>query len=114
MKINKSGPRRVSAIIRDIDLNTYRAFKNVTNEKANHLEKNPYNILKGGNNMMKFPFGLKEKRFRWQTQKNIAETTELTGNMIKRSDVFSSHGIWDNLINRTDENINKSNNKLNR
>jgi hypothetical protein len=101
----KGGNKRMSALIRDIDFNAYRAFKNVTNENGNHTDRNPYNILKGGNNLMKFPFGLKEKRFRWQTIKNVAETTELTGNMVKRKDKSSTNGVWDNLINKTEENL---------
>ena len=99
----KGGNKRMSTMIREIDFNAYRAYKNVTNEKGNHTERNPYNILKGGNNMMRFPFGLKEKRFRWQTSKNVAETTELTGTMFKRKDVTSTNGNWSSLINKTEE-----------
>jgi hypothetical protein len=104
----KGGNKRMSAVIRDIDFNAYRAFKNVTNEKGNHSERNPYNILKGGNNLMRFPFGLKEQRFRWQTSKNIAETTELTGTMYRRKDMDSTHGKWENLMNKTEERLNTS------
>ena len=54
---------------------------------------------------MKYPFALKEKRFRWQTSNNVAETTELKGTLFKRNDVSSTNGKWDNLINKTEENV---------
>ena len=101
---SKGESKRISAIIRNIDFNAYRAYKNLTNENGNHSERNPYNILKGSNNMMKYPFELKEKRFRWQTSKNLAETTELTGTLKERKDITSTNGKWHNLINKTEEN----------
>ena len=102
---SKEDPKRVSAVLRNIDFNAYRAYKNITVENGNHSERNPYNILKGGNNLMKYPIALKEKRFRWQTSNNVAETTELKGTLFKRNDVSSTNGKWDNLINKTEENV---------
>jgi hypothetical protein len=88
--------------MRNIDFNAYRAYKNVNDENKDGKRKNPYELLKGEHNLMKFPFGLKEERFRWQTTKNLGEKQELNGTMVRRQSQPSTNN-WESLMNKTGE-----------
>jgi len=86
--------------------------------ETKNILRNPHMILKMYNDM-RFPFGLTDKRFRWQESKNIGEKMELKGNLIKRfskslnkndtsfSNEINSSGIgsWQSLIEKTEPNI---------
>lgn len=67
---------------------------------------NPHELLKGKHNLMRFPFGLKEKRFRWQTSSNIGESYELRGTLTnKNSDIMNTSAPnWESFLNRTSDN----------
>lgn len=107
MKDNKSSsvPKRFSVVIRNLDFNAYRAYKNV-NETDHTKNKNPYELLHGQNNLMRFPFGLTEKRFRWQLSNNIGELWEVQGNMMKRHPKQalnrSTGNLWEDIMDRTE------------
>jgi hypothetical protein len=105
-----SQPKRFSVALRNIDFNAYRAFKIAEDEVEDpnllYKRKNPYEMLHhGGHNLMRFPFGLKEKRFRWQTNKNLGEKCELKGNTKKYHNKNNSVGDWEALMNKTSEEI---------
>lgn len=93
-----SESKRFSVMMRNIDFNAYRAFK-LVNEDEKKTKKNPHEMLTGQHNLMRFPFGLKEKRFRWQTSKNLGERVELSGTIFKKFDTKPAR--WDDLMQRT-------------
>jgi hypothetical protein len=76
--------KKFSVTIKNLDFNAYRAYKLVNDDSNKGKPFNPHEILRGEHNPMKFPFGLKEERFRWQTSKNLGEKWELSGNMVRR------------------------------
>ncbi len=83
--------------MRDIDFNAYRAFKIIGEE--NKTKRNAYELLNGNYNIMKFPFGLKEKRFRWLRSTNVGENKELTGNLVRRSSAIH----WNEEANKKEQ-----------
>ncbi len=88
-------------MMRNIDYNAYRAFKMANNEDNSNKKKNAYELFRKEQNSMRFPFDLKEKRFRWQTSKNLGEKWELKGNIVKRVNLNNSAGDWESLMQRT-------------
>ena len=76
--------KKFSVTLKNIDFNAYRAYKLVNDEERKGKHFNPHEVLKGEHNPMRFPFGLTEKRFRWQTTKNLGEKCELDGTMVRR------------------------------
>ena len=63
----------------------YTDFKTIstTDEKINNNPKsrNPKDILQNEHNPMKAPFGLKSKRFTWQTESSYNSVNELNGTL---------------------------------
>jgi hypothetical protein len=92
MEINfkHSNNKKTSAALRNIDFNAYRAFKLINSEKN---QKSPMEILKVDYNLMKVPFGLTERRFRWQTEK-LFESMELKGNFKKKSQNSLNNSVF--------------------
>ena len=82
-----------STVIRELDYNSYRAYKmsndlslSNNNNSFSSLPKsrNIANIILNSNykyNAMKIPFGLKSKRFEWQTDHTSNQVQEINGKM---------------------------------
>lgn len=66
--------------------------------------------------MMRYPFALKDKRFRWQESKNLAEKMELNGTLSRKythsqnrniseyTEANNNSGLWESLIQKTEPN----------
>lgn len=102
-------PKRFSAMIREIDYNAYRAYKmaNDENNNNNHKSRNPKDILQNEHNPMKAPFGLKSKRFTWQTESSYNTVNELNGTLKNYSTPTSA--TWSELIKRSQSFVKKKN-----
>ena len=106
IKKPSSTNKRVSAFIKGNDPNSYRAYKYVTKTESNKSDKsNGFRSKSNDNNMMKFPFGLTAKRFRWQNTNNRGADIELQGNLSKHFLETSTLGKWDNLLKKSSQNI---------
>ncbi len=110
--ITPENPRRFSATIRELDLNSYRAYKMSIDEQKNNIlkinNKSTNEILNNQHNIMKVPFGLKSKRFDWQTDIERNYLDELNGNnknYNKRKNTLN----WEEFLNKKEIN-NKTNN----
>ena len=115
--ITPENPRRFSATIRELDLNSYRAYKMSIDEQKNNIlkinNKSTSEILNNQHNIMKVPFGLKSKRFDWQTDIERNYLDELNGNnknYNKRKNTLN----WEEFLNKKEindktNNINKNN-----
>ena len=110
--ITPENPRRFSATIRELDLNSYRAYKMSIDEQKNNIlkinNKSTSEILNNQHNIMKVPFGLKSKRFDWQTDIERNYLDELNGNnknYNKRKNTLN----WEEFLNKKEIN-NKTNN----
>lgn len=98
--------KKMSLMMRNIDYNAYRGFKlsqeTQENKKPNLKELVSTHFTNNGS--MRFPFGLTEERFRWQTNKNIGEKKELTGKLVRRnSDGVSKKSDWKSLMDKTQD-----------
>lgn len=91
-------PKRFSAMIREINYNTYRAYKMSNDPKPK--SRNTKDILNNNYNPMKAPFGLKSKRFQWQSE-NSQGCLSLTGTFKHYSTNNST--TWRDMMNRTQE-----------
>ena len=83
-KASSMQSKRFSVAIKNLDFNAYRAYKLINDDSNKDKRLNPHKILRGEHNPMKYPFALKEERFRWQTSKNLGEKWELSGTMVRR------------------------------
>jgi hypothetical protein len=91
--------KRFSMAIRT-DSNTYRAYKfiNTPNRSVSAYERVETEYNK--NNAVKVPFGLTEKRFRWQTR-NLGESSDLVGSLSRKTDYLDTSGQnWNSFMNR--------------
>ena len=98
-------PKRFSAMIREIDYNAYRAYKMANEDpKINPKSRNPHDILKNDYNPMRVPFGLKSKRFTWQTEYSYNTLNELNGTLKNYSTAssYKAPPTWKDLIKRTE------------
>jgi hypothetical protein len=118
--MSKHHPKTFSTMMSNIDQNTYRALKIMLDES----KKKPINIGRNNqmtnrdntpfitrrslempnknnnNNMWKYPFGLKEKRFKWQTDKVINEGRTIQGSLkTYYHKQTSTRTSWDGLNN---------------
>ena len=99
-------PKRFSAMIREIDYNAYRAYKMANDDpKVNPKSRNPHDILKNDYNPMQVPFGLKSKRFTWQTEYSYNTINELNGTLKNYSTPTSA--TWSELIKRSQSFVKK-------
>ena len=101
--------KRFSASIRELDYNTYRAYKMSVDDQKNNIlnhNKSTNEILNNQHNISKVPFGLKSKRFDWQTDIERNFLDELYGNT-KNYNKRKNSENWDDFVNK----INKSENK---
>ncbi len=103
-KVTTASPQRFSIMMRNLDFNAYRGFK-LTGEKrnsensTNNIKKYNYDINKL--KQQKFTFDTREGRYRWQESKNLGEKWELTGNIVKKSDIDSQPANWEGLMSKT-------------
>ena len=102
--------KKASIVTRNLDFNLYRAYKIINEEKTGE-RFNPHERLHGEHNHMRFPFGLTEKRFRWQTSANLGEKQELVGNLARRSSMENvkdtSGANWESFMLKTGDVNNK-------
>ena len=97
-------PRRFSTKIRELDYNSYRAYKMSFDESKNNITKKNKNkstseILNNNHNINKVPFGLKSKRFDWQANQERNYLDELYGNnknYTKRKNSIN----WEGFLNK--------------
>jgi hypothetical protein len=78
--------KKFSVVVSNIDRNTYRAYKHMGNGKYYYnLEKTDLHaLIRSELKGVKYPFGLKEDRFRWQDNDKRGQYVELNGtSMIK-------------------------------
>ena len=115
LNLSSQNQKRFSASIRELDYNTYRAFKMSIDEQKNNISKNNKStneILNNQHNITKVPFGLKSKRFDWQTgiEKNYLD--ELYGNnknYAKRKKSINWEGFLNKETNDDINNIKRNN-----
>ena len=112
LNLSSQNSKRFSASIRELDYNTYRAFKMSIDEQKNNISKNNKStneILNNQHNITKVPFGLKSKRFDWQTdiEKNYLDVLHgNTKDFTKRKNTST----WDDFVNKINKNDNKEKN----
>ena len=110
-------PRRFSTKIRELDYNSYRAYKMSFDESKNNITKKNNNkstseILNNNHNIKKVPFGLKSKRFDWQTNQERNYLDELYGNnknYTKRKNSLNWEGFLNKETNDDINNIKRNN-----
>jgi hypothetical protein len=103
---SKSMNKKMSLVMRNIDYNAYRGLKLSSETSENHKIDRKELVrtqLHTTNGSVRFPFGLTETRFRWQTNKNIGEQKELNGKMVRRYSGMSSNGDWESFIQKTQD-----------
>jgi hypothetical protein len=103
---SKSMNKKMSLVMRNIDYNAYRGLKLSSEASENHKIDRKELVrtqLHSANGSVRFPFGLTEERFRWQTNKNLGEQKELTGKMVRRYSDMSSTCDWESLIQKTQD-----------
>ena len=103
--VSSGNSKRMSLVMRNMDYNAYRGLK-LSSENTNANKQDLTDLvrqqLKSSNGSGRFPFGLTEERFRWQTCKNIGEKKELNGKLVRRnSDLMSTKGNWQSLMEKT-------------
>lgn len=96
--------KKYLTVFSNIDTNSYRALKTIMNEtKANpskHTRNVSQNMLKSENNMSKYPWALKEKRFKWQTDKIANMGLTVKGTMkTYQNNKSTSRSSWDGMNN---------------
>ena len=110
-------PRRFSTKIRELDYNSYRAYKMSFDESKNNITKKNKNkstseILNNNHNINKVPFGLKSKRFDWQANQERNYLDELYGNnknYTKRKNSINWEGFLNKETNNDINNIKRNN-----
>ena len=110
-------PRRFSTKIRELDYNSYRAYKMSFDESKNNITKKNKNkstseILNNNHNINKVPFGLKSKRFDWQANQERNYLDELYGNnknYTKRKNSINWEGFLNKETNDDINNIKRNN-----
>ena len=110
-------PRRFSTKIRELDFNSYRAYKKSFDESKNNITKKNNNkstseIFNNNHNIKKVPFGLKSKRFDWQTNQERNYLDELYGNnknYTKRKNSINWEGFLNKETNDDINNIKRNN-----
>ena len=104
-------PRRFSTKIRELDFNSYRAYKKSFDESKNN-NKSTSEIFNNNHNIKKVPFGLKSKRFDWQTNQERNYLDELYGNnknYTKRKNSINWEGFLNKETNDDINNIKRNN-----
>jgi midasin (ATPase involved in ribosome maturation) len=102
LKSDNAQAKRFSVMMKNMDHNSYRAYKMMNeDDKSSMRRTNHHEVIKGEKNNLKYPLDLKEKRFRWQTSKNLGERWELTGNILKRNSGNEIAAKWENLMQKT-------------
>jgi len=115
---------RFSNAISNIDINSYRAYKNLINSEkkipqnkfsnSNYNGINP-NLLKTNNqenmkqqakNLTKHVFSSQSSRFEWQTNEAINRHSELNGAITNLRQKHLNSDNWQGLINLSQDNIN--------
>ena len=112
LNLSSQNQKRFSASIRELDYNTYRAFKMSIDEQKNNISKNNKStneILNNQHNITKVPFGLKSKRFDWQTDIEKNYLDELYGNT-KDFTKRKNSSTWEDFVNKINKTDNKENN----
>ncbi len=80
--------------------------KNI-NKFINTINRNLPIISDKPNNNLLESIGYNRKSInRWGNKKIISERTELSGNMVRRYLLESTNGKWENLMNKSNDNIN--------
>ena len=109
-------PRRFSTKIRELDFNSYRYKKSFDESKNNITKKNnnksTSEIFNNNHNIKKVPFGLKSKRFDWQTNQERNYLDELYGNnknYAKRKKSINWEGFLNKETNDDINNIKRNN-----
>ena len=113
---NPDNPRRFSTKIRELDFNSYRYKKSFDESKNNITKKNnnksTSEIFNNNHNIKKVPFGLKSKRFDWQTNQERNYLDELYGNnknYAKRKKSINWEGFLNKETNDDINNIKRNN-----
>ena len=98
--------KKLSSVLSNTDQNTYRAFKMALDNTKSRTERNtnlnsPVNMKKKEYNMSKNPFGLTEKRFKWQDEHPNNMGFKLQGNL-KTYNYTKRETHWDVFVNENE------------
>ena len=106
MEIKKTvkANKRVSQFMKNADHAAYQAYKQIVKTDSSRIERSS-DVSGSRHNTMKYPFLLTAQRFRWQDNKNKGETVELVGNMSSYKFKNSTNGRWEELLNKSADNI---------
>ena len=71
--------KKTSTVISNLDSNTYRAMKLAIKDSHDRKQRSISLLLnlRKKNDLMKYPFCLKEERFKWQTNKTLNDPHDI-------------------------------------
>jgi len=108
--------KKFETLISNIDKNSYRAFHNILTKSTNvnkSVSKSPIRkqntkiLTKSEQSEVNYPFNLRERRFKWVTEKSGNLIIPLKGNFKKYEYKKNSGSDWEGMVNRSQSSIMK-------